>query len=108
MNDQAIGSPGSADKWMLRLYIAGQTPKSVLALANLKKLCEEQLPGRYQLEVIDLMEHPERAKADQIVAIPTLVRKLPEPLKRMIGDLSTRIVLSSGWTSTSCDRRRSP
>lgn len=76
--------------WMLRLYIAGQTPKSVMALANLKKLCEEQLPGRYQLEVVDLMEHPERAKADQIVAIPTLVRKLPPPLKRMIGDLSDK------------------
>jgi circadian clock protein KaiB len=79
-----------AESWMLRLYIAGRTPKSVTALANLKKLCEEQLPGRYDLEVVDLMEHPERAKADQIVAIPTLVRKLPEPLKRMIGDLSNK------------------
>jgi len=76
--------------WTLRLYIAGQTPKSVAALANLKKLCEEQLPGQYKLEVIDLLEHPELAKADQIVAIPTLVRKLPEPLKRMIGDLSNK------------------
>ena len=79
-----------AQSWTLRLYIAGQTPKSVLALANLKKLCDEQLPGRYQLEVIDLMRHPERAKADQIVAIPTLVRILPPPLKRMIGDLSNK------------------
>lgn len=80
----------SAESWMLRLYIAGKTPKSVVALANLKKLCEEQLPGQYQLEVIDLIEHPERAKIDQIVAIPTLVRKLPPPLKRMIGDLSDK------------------
>ncbi len=87
MSDQA---GGAAESWMLRLYIAGQTPKSVLALANLKKLCEEQLSGRYQLEVIDLMQDPERAKIDQIVAIPTLVRKLPEPLKRMIGDLSNK------------------
>jgi circadian clock protein KaiB len=79
-----------AQIWILRLYIAGQTPKSVLALANLKKLCDEQLRGRYQLEVIDLMQQPERAKADQIVAIPTLVRSLPPPLKRMIGDLSNK------------------
>jgi circadian clock protein KaiB len=77
-----------AENWTLRLYIAGHTPKSAMALANLKKLCEEELSGRYQLEVIDLMQHPERAKADQIVAIPTLVRRLPPPLKRMIGDLS--------------------
>ena len=74
--------------WTLRLYIAGRTPKSVTALANLKRICEEQLAGRYKLEIVDLLEHPERAKADQIVAIPTLVRQLPPPLKRIIGDLS--------------------
>ena len=74
--------------WTLRLYIAGHTPKSVTALANLKRLCEEQLAERYKLEIVDLLEHPERAKADQIVAIPTLVRQLPPPLKRIIGDLS--------------------
>jgi circadian clock protein KaiB len=79
-----------AEHWVLRLYIAGRTPKSVTALANLKKLCEEQLAGRYDLEVVDLLEHPERAKADQIVAIPTLVRELPAPLKQMIGDLSNK------------------
>jgi circadian clock protein KaiB len=79
-----------ADHWMLRLYIAGHTPKSVTAVANLKKLCAEQLAGHYDLEVVDLLEHPERAKADQIVAIPTLVRQLPEPLKQMIGDLSNK------------------
>ena len=77
-----------AETWELRLYIAGQTPRSVTAFANLKRLCEEHLPGRYQIEVIDLMEHPQLAAGDQIVAIPTLVRKLPEPLRRIVGDLS--------------------
>lgn len=77
-------------QWTLRLYIAGRTPKSMMALANLKVLCEGQLAGRYQIEVVDLMETPERAKADQIVAIPTLVRRLPPPLKRIIGDLSNK------------------
>jgi len=76
--------------WTPRLYIADQTPKSVTALANLKRLCDQHLAGRYKLEIIDLLQHPERAKADQIVAIPTLVRQLPPPLKRIIGDLSNR------------------
>ena len=79
---------GETETWELRLYIAGQTPKSVAAFANLKKLCEEYLPGRYKIEVIDLMQHPQLAAGDQIVAIPTLVRKLPEPLRRVVGDLS--------------------
>jgi len=74
--------------WELRLYIAGRTPKSVAAFANLKKMCEEHLPGRYKIEVIDLMQQPQLAAGDQIVAIPTLVRKLPEPLRRIVGDLS--------------------
>ncbi len=76
------------EKWELRLYTAGQTPKSVAAFNNLKRLCEEHMPGRYEIEVIDLMLNPRLAKEDQIVAIPTLVRKLPEPLRRIIGDLS--------------------
>ena len=76
------------EMWELRLYIAGQTPKSVTAFANLKRLCEEHLPGRYQIEVIDLMQQPQLAAGDQIVAIPTLVRRLPEPLRRIVGDLS--------------------
>ena len=76
------------ERWELRLYIAGQTPKSVTAFANLKQLCEEHLPGRYQIEVIDLIQQPQLAAGDQIVAIPTLVRKLPEPLRRIVGDLS--------------------
>jgi circadian clock protein KaiB len=72
----------------LRLYVAGQTPKSLAAIANLKKICEENLAGRYRIEVIDLVVTPQLAAGDQIVAIPTLVRRLPPPLKRMIGDLS--------------------
>lgn len=80
----------AAGQWTLRLYIAGKTPKSMTAMANLRVLCEQQLAGRYQIEIIDLAEHPELAKADQIVAIPTLVRQLPPPLKRIIGDLSNK------------------
>jgi circadian clock protein KaiB len=77
-----------AKKWNLRLYVAGQTPKSVTALANLKRICDEHMHGEYAVEVIDLMENPQLARRDQIVAIPTLVRELPSPLKRIIGDLS--------------------
>ena len=76
------------EAWVLRLYIAGQTPKSVTAFSNLKKLCEEHMPGHYQIEVIDLLVNPQLAAGDQIVAIPTLVRKLPQPLRRIVGDLS--------------------
>ena len=82
------GANAEAETWELRLYIAGQTPRSVAAFANLQRLCEEHLPGRYKIEVIDLMQHPQLAAGDQIVAIPTLVRKLPEPLRRIVGDLS--------------------
>ncbi len=74
--------------WELRLYVAGQTPKSLAAFSNLKQICEEHLAGQYQIEVIDLLQHPQLAKGDQIVAIPTLVRKLPEPVRKIIGDLS--------------------
>src|SRR6202165_3167006 len=76
--------------WNLRLYVAGQTPKSIHAFANLKALCEEHLKGRYQIELIDLIENPQLARGDQIVAIPTLVRRLPLPLRTIIGDLSNR------------------
>jgi circadian clock protein KaiB len=76
------------DAYVLRLYIAGQTPKSVAALANLKEICEEHLAGRYTLQVVDLLENPKLARGDQILAIPTLVRKLPLPMRRIIGDLS--------------------
>jgi circadian clock protein KaiB len=76
------------DFWKLRLYVAGQTPKSLRALANLKRLCEERLRGRYEIEVTDLLVHPHLAKDDQILAIPTLVRQSPAPLRKIIGDLS--------------------
>jgi circadian clock protein KaiB len=74
--------------WELRLYVAGQTPKSLAAFANLKKICEEHLKGWYRIEIIDLLKNPTLAKGDQILAIPTLVRKLPEPVRKIIGDLS--------------------
>lgn len=78
----------AVESWQLRLYVAGQSPKSITAFANLKKICEEYMPGRYTIEVVDLMKQPQLAAGDQIVAIPTLVRKLPEPLRRIVGDLS--------------------
>jgi len=81
-------APDEPEKWLLRLYVAGQTPRSVLAFANLRQICEEHLSGRYQIEVIDLQAQPELARQDQILAIPTLVRALPEPVRRIIGDLS--------------------
>lgn len=77
-----------SDAFMLRLYVAGQTPKSMTAFANLKKICEEHLAGRYKIEVVDLLENPQLARGDQILAIPTLVRKLPVPVRKIIGDLS--------------------
>jgi circadian clock protein KaiB len=80
-------SAKDAEKWDLRLYVAGQTPRSVAAFANLKRLCEEHLAGRYSIEVIDLIKHPQLAAGDQILAIPTLVRKLPQPIRKIVGDL---------------------
>ena len=82
------GSGAAEGFWDLRLYVAGQTPKSVTALTNLKKFCEEHLAGQYRIEVIDLMKNPQLARSDQILAIPTLVRRLPEPIRKIIGDLS--------------------
>jgi len=75
-------------EWVLRLYVAGQTPNCLKAFANLRRLCEEYLQGRYQIEVIDLLENPRLAKGHQILAIPTLVRELPEPVRKIVGDLS--------------------
>ncbi len=75
-------------KWELRLYVAGKTPKSVAALNNLKKYCETHLKGQYKIEVVDLLKKPQLAEGDQIFAIPTLVRKVPEPIRKIIGDLS--------------------
>jgi circadian clock protein KaiB len=76
--------------WNLRLYVAGQTPRAVTALENLKKICEEHLAGDYSIEVVDLLKNPQLARGDQILAVPTLVRKLPEPIKKIIGDLSDK------------------
>jgi circadian clock protein KaiB len=81
------GGPEDGEIWELRLYIAGQTPRSITAFANLKKICEEHLQGRYNIEVVDLVKHPQLAAGDQILAIPTLVRKLPQPLRKIVGDL---------------------
>lgn len=74
--------------WELRLYVAGQTPKSVAAFSNLKRICEDHLQGQYHLEVIDLLENPQLSRDDEILALPTLVRKLPEPIRKIVGDLS--------------------
>jgi circadian clock protein KaiB len=79
---------GEDGKWLMRLYVTGRTPKCVAALENLKRFCEERMAGRYEIEVVDLLENPRLAKDDQIIAIPTLVRKLPEPLRKVIGNLS--------------------
>jgi circadian clock protein KaiB len=82
------GPEPDAAEWELRLYVAGQTQKSIAAFANLKHICEEHLKGQYRIEVIDLVKNPQLARGDQILAIPTLVRKLPKPMKKIIGDLS--------------------
>ena len=79
---------GSPETWELRLYVAGKTPKSVQAFANLKRICDEHLEGRYRIEVIDLLKNPTLARGDQILAVPTLVRKLPPPVKKIIGDFT--------------------
>ena len=77
-----------AGSYQLRLYVAGQTPRSIAAFTNLKKICDNHLKGRYELEIIDLLTKPQLARGDQILAVPTLVRRLPEPVKKIIGDLS--------------------
>jgi circadian clock protein KaiB len=82
------GSQAARELYLLRLYVAGQTPKSLAAFQNLKRICEEHLEGQYKLEVVDLLENPTLARDDQILAIPTLVRRLPPPMKKIIGDLS--------------------
>jgi circadian clock protein KaiB len=94
MNAKTVKPPSSASRerrakiWHLRLYVAGQTPNSLAAFSNLKKICESYLHGHYNIEVIDLVEKPRLSSGDQILAIPTLVRKLPQPVRKIIGDLS--------------------
>ena len=85
------GAGDQSELWDLRLYVAGQSPKCLEAFANLKKICEEHLQGRYRIEVIDLLENPQLARGDQILAIPTLVRKLPEPIRKIIGTLADTV-----------------
>jgi len=93
----------SPENWTLRLYVAGQTPKSLTAIANLKRICETHLNSEYKIEVIDLMSDPQLAASDQILAIPTLVRKLPEPVRKIIGDLSSeeKVLVTLGIFSAS-------
>ena len=88
---KSIPPDPTAERWQLRLYIAGQTPKSIAALTNLRRMCETHMAGRYEIEVIDLLKNPKLAEGDQILAIPTLVRKLPMPIKKIIGDLSNEV-----------------
>lgn len=88
LSSLAVTAHGTPELWELRLYVAGKTVKSVVAFENLKRLCEEHLAGKYTIEVVDLLVHPQLAKGDQIIAIPTLVRKLPQPIRKVIGDLS--------------------
>jgi circadian clock protein KaiB len=82
--------------WDMRLYVAGENPRSIAAISNLRQLCEKHLPGIYRIEIIDLMKHPELAMSDQIVAVPTLVRKLPSPIRKLIGDLSSAEKIFNG------------
>jgi circadian clock protein KaiB len=84
----AVSQSPHKEFWTLRLYIAGQSPKSLAAIANLKRICDQHLQYPYRIEIIDLIQHPHLASSDQIVAIPTLVRKLPQPVRKIIGDLS--------------------
>ena len=89
LSEDHADAPSSEPKaYRLRLYVAGKTPKSILAFTNLKQICDEHLDGRYEIEIIDLMKNPQLARGDQILAVPTLVRRLPEPIKKIIGDLS--------------------
>ena len=87
-NGSSLQADNDESSWNLRLYVAGQTPRSLTAFKNLKEICEEYLKGKYHIEVIDLMENPTLARGDQILAIPTLVRELPQPIRKIIGDLS--------------------
>jgi circadian clock protein KaiB len=99
-----LGIAEEDDFWHLRLYVAGQSPRSRRAIANLKSLCEEHLAGRYEIEIIDLLAHPEMARDGDIVAIPTLVRRLPLPLRKVIGDLSDSENVLVGLRLTASNR----
>ncbi|MBN9377084.1 MAG: circadian clock protein KaiB [Chlamydiales bacterium 38-26] len=92
------------NEWILRLYIAGMTPRSAKALENLKRICEEEVPGEYSIEVVDLLKNPQLAEGDQILAIPTLVRRLPEPVRKIIGDLSDKEKVLVGLNMVSTEK----
>jgi circadian clock protein KaiB len=96
MTDAEVEASGGPTKWQLRLYVAGQSPKSMHAVANLKRLCDDHLPGAIEVEIVDLVENPERARGDGILAIPTLVRRVPQPTCRFIGDLSNTARVLAG------------
>lgn len=96
--------PRKQETWKLRLYVAGQSPKSIRALANLKIVCEQHLKGHYQIEVIDILENPQMARGDQIVAVPTLIRKLVQPVRQIIGDLSNTDRVLVGLALQEVDR----
>ena len=100
---------GSPERWNLRLYVAGETPKCVQAFEHLKRICEEHLQGRYSIEVIDLLKNPTLASGDQIIAIPTLVRQLPPPVKKIIGDLTNteRVIVGLNLVPIAHEKRRS-
>ena len=98
-------APRPQDEWILRLYTAGETARSTAALQNLRAICEAHLAGRYRIEVVDLVKHPQLARGDQIVAVPTLVRRLPPPMKRIIGDLSSEDSVLVGLDLRSRSRR---
>src|ERR1022692_2010113 len=101
--EKSVAAPPSEERYVLRLYVTGMTPRSTEAFAAIKAICEEHLQGRYDLEVIDIYQHPQLAKDEQIIAVPTLIKKLPVPLRRLIGDLSNveRVLLG-------LDLRRKP
>src|SRR6266481_6059741 len=93
---RAVAKSPKTRRLQLRLYVAGQTPRSIAALANLKQVCEERVPGKYEIEIIDLLKKPQLASGDQILAVPTLVRRLHEPIRKIIGDLSNKEKLLIG------------
>jgi circadian clock protein KaiB len=103
-NPDVHRSPETKPEWQLRLYVAGQTTKSMAAIANLERLCKSHLDGRYEIEVVDLLKNPTLAEGDQILAVPTLVRKLPEPIKKIIGDLSNEARVLVGLDVKPMDR----
>ncbi|MBI3946436.1 MAG: circadian clock protein KaiB [Armatimonadetes bacterium] len=107
---RAQDAEGDRERWNLRLYVAGQTPKSLEAFANLKRICEEHLAGKYAIEVVDLLKNPQLAMGDQILAIPTLVRKLPQPLRKIIGDLSNteRVLVGLDLSPLGSDEQEGP